>query len=80
MSAGWVVGWCVQVRKLLLRLDSSRRHVRNWRPQLLLLRSLSSGSGGGGGANGAEALAETLNHIKKSGLLLLGHVVCPPVP
>ena len=71
-------GWCVQVRKLLLRLDSSRRHVRNWRPQLLLLLSLSSGSGGGGGgggANGAEALAETLNHIKKSGLLLLGHVV-----
>ena len=66
---------CAQVRKLLLRLDSSRRHVRNWRPQLLLLLSLSSGSGGGGGANGAEALAETLNHIKKSGLLLLGHVV-----
>ena len=63
-----------QVRKLLLRLDGSRRHVRNWRPQLLLLMSLSD-SGGGGDDGGAEVLAETLNHVKKSGLLLLAHVV-----
>ena len=62
-----------QVRKLLLRLDGSRRHVRNWRPQLLLLMSLSDSGGGDGG--GAEVLAATLNHVKKSGLLLLAHVV-----
>ena len=64
-----------QVRKLLLRLDGSRRHVRNWRPQLLLLMALSDGSDGSGGDRGAECLATTLNHVKKSGLLLLAHVV-----
>lgn len=61
-----------QVRKLLLRLDGSRRHVRNWRPQLLLLMSLSDANGGD---RGTECLAATLNHVKKSGLLLLAHVV-----
>lgn len=61
-----------QVRKLLLRLDGSRRHVRNWRPQLLLLMSLSNTYGGD---RGTECLAATLNHVKKSGLLLIAHVV-----
>ena len=61
-----------QVRKLLLRLDGSRRHVRNWRPQLLLLMSRCDANGGD---RTAECLAATLNHVKKSGLLLLAHVV-----
>lgn len=61
-----------QVRKLLLRLDGSRRHVRNWRPQLLLLMSRCDANGGD---RSTECLAATLNHVKKSGLLLLAHVV-----
>lgn len=61
-----------QVRKLLLRLDGSRRHVRNWRPQILLLMSLPDTSRGD---TGTECLTATLNHVKKSGLLLLAHVV-----
>ena len=92
-----------QTRELLLRLDGSSRvrHVRNWRPQLLLLLSDPSselrtsqtsvselgsncGSGSGCGASGGrggstggdgEALASCLNLMKKSGLLLLAHVV-----